>query len=152
MRRRWAARASPGSEARRTRSQPLGDDGWVTDEIGAQLVGWGKVALLETRGRQSGTLFQTAVGFVHDGDNLFVAAGEPDADWALNLRVTPHCWVTIGDDTAQYVAHELDEATQHAAVSALILKYGTPAERLGRGPAFRLLPEQPARFLTRSMT
>jgi len=32
----------------------------------------------------------------------------------------------------------LDGAARNAAIGALILKYGTPAERLGRGPAFRL--------------
>ena len=31
-----------------------------------------------------------------------------------------------------------DAAKAAAAVTAMILKYGTPAERLGRGPAFRL--------------
>jgi hypothetical protein len=36
------------------------------------------------------------------------------------------------------VAEPLDGAARNAAIASLILKYGTPAERLGRGPAFRL--------------
>jgi hypothetical protein len=41
-----------------------------------------------------------------------------------------------------YMAVELDDAQRAAVITDLILKYGTPAERLGRGPAFylRLLP------------
>ena len=42
------------------------------------------------------------------------------------------------------VAERLEGDDHHRAVVALILKYGTPAERLGAGPAFRLLPGTPA--------
>ncbi len=110
--------------------------------IGQQLAGWGKVALIETRGRVSGRPLQTAVGFVEEPDgSLLVAAGSERTDWALNLRVEPGCSVVIGALSARYVAQEIDRADRAAAVTALILKYGTPAERLGRGPAFRLRPE-----------
>ena len=109
--------------------------------IGEQLAHWGKVALLETRGRRSGQPVTTAVGFVDESDgSLLVAAGEPDADWALNLRAEPACRATVGERTAAYEARELDESDGSATVVRLILKYGTPAERLGRGPAFRLTP------------
>ena len=104
---------------------------------------WGKVALLEASGRVTGRPVRTAVGFVEEADgSLLVAAGEPDADWALNLLATPEVSVTIGDVTAPYVAEELERAERSAAISALILRYGTPAERLGRGPAFRLRPAE----------
>lgn len=84
---------------------------------------------------------RTAVGFVEAPDgSLLVAAGEPDADWALNLLATPDVRVTIGELTARYEAVELDGAERNTAIAALILRYGTPAERLGRGPAFRLKP------------
>jgi hypothetical protein len=36
------------------------------------------------------------------------------------------------------VGEPLAGAEANAGIVALILKYGTPAERLGRGPAFRL--------------
>jgi deazaflavin-dependent oxidoreductase (nitroreductase family) len=113
----------------------------MRDEIGEELAAWGKVALIETSGRRSGEAVRTAVGFVEEGDgSLLVSAGSEDADWALNLRNEPHCTVTIGDEIGRYAAAELHAEERNRAIAALILKYGTPAERLGRGPAFRLTP------------
>ncbi len=114
------------------------------DEIGEELAAWGKVALLETTGRVSGNSVRSAVGFVDEpGGMLVVAAGTDDADWALNLRHDPNCTATIGDETRHYIAAELAQAESNRAVTALIIKYGTPAERLGPGPAFRLTPRDP---------
>lgn len=113
--------------------------GRMHDEIGQELAAWGKVALIETRGRTTGNAIRTAVGFVEESDgSLIVAAGADEADWALNLRAHPLVTATIGDETTNYEATELDEDESNLAVTMLILKYGTPAERLGRGPAFRL--------------
>jgi len=110
-----------------------------SDSIGEELAAWGKVALLEVRGRRSGRTLRTAVGFVEEPDgSILVAAGEPDADWALNLIEHGTASVTIGERTATYAAEELGGAERHAAVMNLILRYGTPAEGLGRGPVFRL--------------
>ena len=107
--------------------------------IGAQLAAWGKVALLETRGRVSGRPFTAAVGFVEQADgSLLVAAGSEASDWAQNLRANPVCRVTIEDLTSNYDATEVDGDARAAAITAHILKYGTPAERLGHGPVFRL--------------
>lgn len=109
--------------------------------IGDELVGWGKVALIETIGRVTGARASAAVGFVDDGDgSLFVAAGSEGSDWALNLRANPQCRVTVGERVAVCQAREVDEAGRARAVAQLILKYGTPAERLGHGPVFRLVP------------
>lgn len=69
-----------------------------------------------------------------------MAAGSESADWALNLRAEPRCSGSIGDALARYLAEAVGEHETAAAVTALILKYGTPAERLGRGPVFRLTP------------
>ncbi len=114
----------------------------TTDAIGEELAEWGKVALLETVGRTSGKKFQSAVGFVEADDGaLYVAAGSDSADWALNLRAQPRCLATVGDRAAGYIAREIDGAERNGAVASLILKYGTPAERLGRGPVFRLQPD-----------
>ena len=111
------------------------------DAIGEELATWGKVAILETRGRSTGRRARAAVGFIEaDDDAILVAAGDPDVDWALNLEVNPRCRVSIGDRSWDAVAEPLDRALAAAAVAALILRYGTPAERLGRGPAFRLVP------------
>jgi hypothetical protein len=48
--------------------------------------------------------------------------------------------VTIEDRSVRMTATRLEPAEANRAVVELILKYGTPAERLGRGPAFRLRP------------
>jgi len=111
------------------------------DEVAEQLAGWGKVARLRTRGRRSGRPVDVAVGYVDEpGGSLLVAAGSADADWALNLDREPRCSVIIGDRERQYVAEPLASNERAQAVRDLILRYGTPAERLGSGPAFRLRP------------
>jgi deazaflavin-dependent oxidoreductase (nitroreductase family) len=110
-------------------------------EIGEELARWGKVALLETRGRRSGRPVRAAVGFVERPDgSLLVAAGSARTDWALNLLAEAACRVTIGERTGHYLAQPLDDADSSRAVVELILKYGTPAEGLGHGPCFRLRP------------
>ena len=107
------------------------------DEIGEELAAWGKVIRLRTRGRTSGDPVWTAIGFVERPDGkLLVAAGSDTADWALNLRAEPRCLVELEGTAHSCRAVELDGDARNAAVVALILKYGTPAERLGRGPAF----------------
>jgi hypothetical protein len=88
----------------------------------------------------------TAVGFVELADgSLLVAAGSEDADWALNLRSDARCTALVGELSTRFVARELHDAERNDAITALILKYGTPAERLGRGPAFRLETSSGAR-------
>jgi deazaflavin-dependent oxidoreductase (nitroreductase family) len=112
------------------------------DEVGEQLASWGKVALIETTGRSSGSPARAAVGYVEMPDgSLLVAAGSPEADWARNLEVEPRCRVVIEDVASNRRAERLAGAESNRAVVELILKYGTPAERLGRGPAFRLRVE-----------
>ena len=72
----------------------------LDDDVGAQLVGWGKVVRLQTRGRVTGRPVEVAIGYVEEPDgSLLVAAGQPDADWALNLEADPSCRVTIGEAT-----------------------------------------------------
>ena len=113
--------------------------------IGDQLAGWGKVAIVETRGRVSGRPARAAVGFVESDDgSLVVAAGDPDADWARNLEADPACTVTVGERSTECVAEVLVGAERNAALVDLILRYGTPSEGLGHGPVFRLraVPER----------
>ncbi len=82
-----------------------------------------------------------ALGFVREPDgSLLVAAGEPSADWAANLLAEPRCRVTILGQCGSYEAEELEGPERAAAIRELILLGGTPAERLGSGPAFRLRP------------
>jgi deazaflavin-dependent oxidoreductase (nitroreductase family) len=111
----------------------------MTDEIGEQLAGWGTVAIVQTIGHRSGQPARAAVGYVPELDgSLVVAAGRPEAAWARNLIADPACIVTVGDEIGPFVAEELTGADRNAAIASLILRYGTPAEGLGRGPAFRL--------------
>jgi deazaflavin-dependent oxidoreductase (nitroreductase family) len=111
-------------------------------DVGAQLARWGKVALVDTRGRRTGRPARAAVGYVEEPDgSLLVAAGDPDADWALNLEADPACLVTIGERSGPFVAEPLADPERNAAIAGLIVRYGTPAERLGSGPAFRLRPD-----------
>ncbi|MEP7360584.1 MAG: nitroreductase family deazaflavin-dependent oxidoreductase [Chloroflexota bacterium] len=112
-----------------------------TDPIGEQLAAWGKVAMLQTIGRKSGKLVQSAVGFIEEDDGcMVVAAGSDNADWVLNLRANPRAIATVSEKSAVYnQAVELDGDERSAIVVALILKYGTPAEGLGHGPVFRLI-------------
>lgn len=113
----------------------------MPDAYGDQLAAWGKVVLLETTGRVSGAPRRTAVGFVAEPDgSLLVAAGTPGSHWAANLLADPACHGTIGETRRAYVAEEIDGPDRARAIAELILKYGTPAEGLGSGPAFRLRP------------
>lgn len=111
------------------------------DEIGEQLAAWGKVAMLETIGRKSGKPVRSAVGFIEEDDGcMLVAAGSDTADWVLNLWANPHATATVGEESAVFdQAVELEGDERSAILVALILKYGTPAERLGHGPVFRLI-------------
>jgi len=113
--------------------------GSLTDELGEQLAGWGKVVKIETRGRVSGRPVTVAVGYLEEADgSLLVAAGDPDADWARNLEADPNATATVGDRRFDVVAERLEPPVSGEVVVGLILRYGTSAERLGRGPAFRL--------------
>jgi deazaflavin-dependent oxidoreductase (nitroreductase family) len=106
------------------------------------LVSWGRVVRIETRGRISGRTARATVGFVARPDGtLLVAAGSPHADWALNLLEEPRCRITISGVTRSAIAREVDGAEHAAAVRELILNYGTPSETLGSGPAFEIHPD-----------
>ncbi len=117
------------------------------DPMGTELASWGRVLLLETRGRRSGARRVTPVGFVEEADgSLLIAAGSPGTAWARNLEAHPDCRVAWADVDRRCVAERLPDDEAARAVSALILRYGTPAEGLGSGAAFRLraAPTSPA--------
>jgi deazaflavin-dependent oxidoreductase (nitroreductase family) len=106
-----------------------------------ELVRSGRFARLTIRGRRSGEARSVDVGFVAEPDGtILVAAGAPDASWALNLLAEPDCTVTIGERTYAARAEPLDDGDPRLgrAVRELILRYGTPSERLGSGPVFAL--------------
>ena len=109
-----------------------------------QFVASERFVRISTRGRTSGERRDVTVGFADDPRGLpgavVAAAGDTDADWAMNLLAEPACAATIGGRSFVATAEPLAGADHAAAIRALILRYGTPAERLGRGPSFRLIP------------
>lgn len=114
----------------------------VPTSMDDDLAAWGKTIALETRGRQSGMRRRVTVGFVEESDGgLLVAAADDASHWANNLVADPRCQVERGGRRDAYLATRLTGGDRSAAIAALILKYGTPSERLGAGPAFRLSPE-----------
>ncbi len=112
--------------------------------LGPDLVRWGRAARILTTGRRTGRHFPVIVSFHQEEDgSLLVASGEPDSGWTRNLVANPAAIVTIGERSFPVVAEQLSGADFVTAIRELILKGGTPAERLGRGPAFRLRPVVP---------
>lgn len=113
-------------------------------DIGEQLAEWGKAALIESRGRVSGRTARAHVGFIDEPDGSIVVAAGLGAHWAANLLADPECTVSVGTRTFRGIAEPLAGAGFAAAIRGLILRYGTPAEKLGSGPAFRIRPIEPA--------
>ena len=114
------------------------------DELGEQLAGWGKVIRLGTTGRTTGNPIEVAVGYVEEPDgSVLIAAGSDDTGWARNLFADPDVRVSVGEDSWPAVAEPLAGPEANRAVRELILRYGTPAERLGQGPVFRLRRKSP---------
>ena len=109
-------------------SPPMEDD----------LAAWGKAIMLHATGRRSGQSRRVTIGFVEDDGGLLVAASSDATHWALNLLAEPACVVELRGERRDCLAEPLLGAERDEAIASLILKYGTPAERLGGGPAFRL--------------
>jgi len=109
-------------------------------EVGEQLAGWGVVALIETRGRVTGRPVRAHVGFIDEPDGAILVAAGIGAHWAANLLADPACTVTIGERRFRGIAEPLEGPDFGRAIRELILRYGTSAERLGSGPAFRIRP------------
>lgn len=113
------------------------------------LVASGRFARIETRGERSGLPRPVTIGFVDDPEvtgAILVAAGSAETAWAGNLLAEPSCRVTLADHSFDAIAEPLGGADHARTIRELILRYGTPAEGLGRGTSFRLRPagEDPA--------
>ncbi len=108
------------------------------------LVASGRFVRIRTTGGLSGMSRSVTVGFVEDDEgpagSILVAAGRTDTSWARNLLAEPRCHVEMADRVFDAVAEPLTSAEHARAVRGLILRYGTPAEGLGRGDSFRLRP------------
>ena len=109
----------------------------------AELVASGRFARIETRGSQTGLARAVTIGFVDDElvpGAILVAAGGVETAWAANLLAEPACRVEVADRTFPAIAEPLEPAEHARTIRDLILRYGTPAESLGRGTSFRLRP------------
>jgi deazaflavin-dependent oxidoreductase (nitroreductase family) len=105
-----------------------------------ELVAAGRFARLETRGRVTGLSRVVTIGFVEERDGAILLAARAGAHWADNLLADPRCLVTVGERSWPAVAEELEGVEFARAIREHILRYGTPAEMLGHGPAFRVRP------------
>jgi deazaflavin-dependent oxidoreductase (nitroreductase family) len=108
------------------------------------LVASGRFARITTVGGRSGLARPVTIGFVEDREgppgSILVSAGLTDAAWARNLVADPACRVEVGARSWDAVAEPLTPTEHARAIRDLILRYGTPAEGLGRGDSFRLRP------------
>jgi deazaflavin-dependent oxidoreductase (nitroreductase family) len=105
------------------------------------LVAWGRIIALETRGRSSSLWRRAAIGFIEEPDgSLLVSASDDTTQWALNLIADPRCRVEREGMTVASSAELLAIDQGNAVSASLILKYGTPAEAQSGGPAFRITP------------
>ena len=103
-----------------------------------ELVAAGRYARLETRGRVTGLPRVVTIGFVEEADGSLLIAARPGAHWAENLFEDPRCRVTVGEQSWDAIAEVLDGPDFGLVIREQILRYGTPAEALGHGLAFRL--------------
>jgi len=111
------------------------------DPIAAAMAESGDVLVIEVPGRRTGRLIRTPVGYVREPDgSLLVAASAEHTQWARNLEAAGACTVTLGSRSGTYDASRLPDGERGHVIVELILRYGGPAERLGAGPAFRLVP------------
>ena len=112
------------------------------------LLASGRFVRVTTVGGRSGLARSVTIGFVADDEgppgSILVSAGSTDTSWARNLRADPTCRVEMADGSWDAVAEPLTPAEHARAVRGLILRYGTPAEGLGRGDSFRLRPASDA--------
>ena len=119
---------------------------WPGADMADDLVAWGRIIELETRGRRSGLPRRVAIGYVTRADgSLAVAATDPETHWARTCSRDLRCRVRDEHGWRDCVATALEGDEHNETVTALVLRYGTPAERLGMGPSFRLACGAPAR-------
>ena len=123
-------------------SEPTEAEDLTIGAAGEDLIAAGRVIRLIALGRRSGRPRSVAVGFIDEPDgSMLVAAGDAGTHWALNLIAEPRCRVVLAGQAIDCRAEELSGPDRARTIRELILKYGSPSESLGAGPAFRLIPD-----------
>ena len=102
----------------------------------------GRYVRIHALGGRTGQRRTVTVGFVDDeaAPGALLVASRAGSAWARNLLADPACRVEIGERSYDAIAEPLTPAEHARAIRGLILRYGTPAEGLGRGESFRLRP------------
>jgi deazaflavin-dependent oxidoreductase (nitroreductase family) len=106
------------------------------------LVRSGRYVRIRALGGRTGQPRTVTVGFVDDeaAPGSLLVASRVGSAWARNLLAEPACRVEVGERAFAAIAEPLAPAEHARAIRGLILRYGTPAEGLGRGESFRLRP------------
>ncbi len=108
-----------------------------------------EVLLLTHRGRRSGRLITTPIGFGRDGDGYFLIAsnaGRPDhPSWYLNLLANPEAEVQIGSRHERVRAQEVPAGPEkerlYTQLAEIYKGYYGYRQRVQRQiPVVRLLP------------
>jgi deazaflavin-dependent oxidoreductase (nitroreductase family) len=103
----------------------------------------GRVVMIETRGRVTGQLRRTPVGYHQRPDGTFVVgAGSTEAHWARNLRANPRAAILLRGERRTVVAEEIEGRERDVAVHTIHERYGARAGRVGIGPVFLLRPAE----------
>ncbi len=86
-----------------------------------------KVAILSTRGRRTGLLRHTPIGYARDGDIFYVASGWGEqADWYKNLQANPNAALQIGNWRFAVKAELLSEPEDLEAMLQAAKTSGNP--------------------------
>jgi deazaflavin-dependent oxidoreductase (nitroreductase family) len=103
---------------------------WLSTPIG------GYMLLLRVRGRKSGVVRETPLGYlVAEGAAWIVAGFGPNTEWYRNLLADPHVEVWMpGGRHAGIATDELDPAVRARILPALLRSMGGPAFMAGVNP------------------
>ncbi|MFJ9535765.1 nitroreductase family deazaflavin-dependent oxidoreductase [Streptomyces sp. NPDC101225] len=101
---------------------------WMQQHVGnrlAPLFGRSMVSKLSVRGRTSGRWRTVPVAVLdHDGERYLVSY-RGVSDWALNLRASPECRLTVRGRTEDLTTEEVPAAERPPIMAAYREKYGS---------------------------
>ncbi|MBY8339336.1 nitroreductase/quinone reductase family protein [Streptomyces spinosirectus] len=100
---------------------------WMQQHVGnrlAPLFGRSVVSRLSVRGRTSGRRRTVPVAVLEYEGERYLVSYRGLSDWALNLRATPECRLTVRGRTEELIAEEIPEAERPPIMAAYREKYG----------------------------